>query len=466
VNTTSSISGSGSFWCSATTHETALVTTRQLHYIAGGDGLAAIYVKYDTGADSLFYIMQDHLGSLVGAINAESDHVYRQSFDAWGRERNYEDWTYTNVQDDFPFLRGYTGHEHLKWFGIINMNGRLYDPALCRFLSPDPFVQMPDNSQNFNRYSYCLNNPLIYSDPDGEWIHIVVGAAIGGVVNLTVKAIQGDIESWGDGIAAFGIGAVAGAVGAATGGAAFIAAGGGAAGAGGFLAGAVGGIAGSAYSMPIQSIGNSIFFGDPLMTGKEYLFGVGIGGLLGGTFNGGIALAKGKSFLTGVNKSLKFPVSAPTPKIQQVKLPKSEINTSGMKSQLKPMSNGVNPQGNTASNSGIHFFDKAKEAVQYSDGIPVKIVRDPNFRSNLISSTGINPGRNIHAHHVFPMEYAPQFQQAGINPNSYGAWWGTGHLSNASSYNQAWGNFFRNSPNATKSDILIEALRLKNLFGY
>lgn len=55
---------------------------------------------------------------------------------------------------------GYTGHEHLDEFGLINMNGRLYDPLLARFLSPDPYVQEMENPQNFNRYSYCLNNPL------------------------------------------------------------------------------------------------------------------------------------------------------------------------------------------------------------------------------------------------------------------------------------------------------------------
>ncbi len=66
---------------------------------------------------------------------------------------------------------GYGGHEYLKPFGLINMNARLYDPALGRFLSPDPYVQAPDYSQNFNRYSYCLNNPLKYSDPNGEnWL--------------------------------------------------------------------------------------------------------------------------------------------------------------------------------------------------------------------------------------------------------------------------------------------------------
>jgi hypothetical protein len=47
------------------------------------------------------------------------------------------------------------------------MNGRVYDSWLGRFLSPDPFVQSPGFSQSYNRYSYCLNNPLRYTDPSG-----------------------------------------------------------------------------------------------------------------------------------------------------------------------------------------------------------------------------------------------------------------------------------------------------------
>ncbi len=47
-------------------------------------------------------------------------------------------------------------------------NARLYDPALGRFLSPDPYVQMPDFSQNFNRYGYGLNNPPVYVDENGS----------------------------------------------------------------------------------------------------------------------------------------------------------------------------------------------------------------------------------------------------------------------------------------------------------
>ena len=64
--------------------------------------------------------------------------------------------------------RGYTGHEHLTDFALIDMNARLYDAALSRFLNPDPDIQWPDNPQNLNRYSYCLNNPLRYTDHTGR----------------------------------------------------------------------------------------------------------------------------------------------------------------------------------------------------------------------------------------------------------------------------------------------------------
>ena len=45
----------------------------------------------------------------------------------------------------------------------------LSDPALGRFLNPDPEVQLPDNTQSYNRYTYCLNNPLRYADPTGKY---------------------------------------------------------------------------------------------------------------------------------------------------------------------------------------------------------------------------------------------------------------------------------------------------------
>ncbi len=66
------------------------------------------------------------------------------------------------------FNRGYTGHEHIDAFGIINMNGRVYDPLTAMFFSPDPYLQAPGDWLNYNRYGYCMNNPFRYTDPSGN----------------------------------------------------------------------------------------------------------------------------------------------------------------------------------------------------------------------------------------------------------------------------------------------------------
>jgi len=96
----------------------------------------------------------------------------------------------------FLINRGFTMHEHLKEFNLINMlseakshseafagNGRVYDPITARFLSPDPVIQEPANTQNHNRYSYVLNNPLRYSDPSGYNFFDGVGNVLEGFIN-------------------------------------------------------------------------------------------------------------------------------------------------------------------------------------------------------------------------------------------------------------------------------------------
>ncbi|MBL8300633.1 MAG: hypothetical protein JNN30_20025, partial [Rhodanobacteraceae bacterium] len=63
--------------------------------------------------------------------------------------------------------QGFTGHEHLDSLGLIHMNGRVYDHQAGRFLSVDPMIQFPANSQSLNPYSYILNNPMAGTDPTG-----------------------------------------------------------------------------------------------------------------------------------------------------------------------------------------------------------------------------------------------------------------------------------------------------------
>ena len=148
------------------------VTTESYTWI-GGDAYSApaVSVKIGTGASKIYYLFRDYLGTITHVVekgNPTNNSEY--SFDAWGRRRKAANWNDYNLNGE-PALfaaRGFTGHEHLPEFGLINMNGRLYNPVLGRFLSPDNYVQAADFTQSYNRYSYALNNPLIYTDPTGN----------------------------------------------------------------------------------------------------------------------------------------------------------------------------------------------------------------------------------------------------------------------------------------------------------
>jgi RHS repeat-associated protein len=148
-------------------------TNREINYIFAPDGLAAIY-ENKNGVNKMYYISTDVQGSINMIVNTDGTIASDLSYDAWGRRRNPQDWTYNNITLSTITDRGYTMHEHMDNFNLINMNGRAYDAKLGQFLSPDPFVQSPTYTQSYNRYAYCLNNPLKYTDPSGylsyyEW---------------------------------------------------------------------------------------------------------------------------------------------------------------------------------------------------------------------------------------------------------------------------------------------------------
>ena len=162
-----------------------------------------VYVRDNNSDWALYDIVRDYQGSITHLVDdSDGTVVAEYSYDPWGRMRNPETLEiYTTVTAPELFLgRGYTGHEHLTWFGLINMNARLYDPALGRFLSPDPHVQAPDFSQNFNRYAYCLNNPLKYKDEDGKVFLFTLFNAIKDLfVNTFIKSWTQGINAWTDG---------------------------------------------------------------------------------------------------------------------------------------------------------------------------------------------------------------------------------------------------------------------------
>jgi len=218
---------------------------RQYHYIYGDNGVVALYVVdrfYDyssnggatdytitTIADSMYYIHTDHLGSYCAITDANKGVKQRNYFDPWGNFRlivrtgNGFSFSPDPPAQGIPTLnftltdRGFTGHEHYPYFKIINMNGRLYDPVIARFFSPDKFVANSSFTQDFNRYTYARNNPLMYTDPDGEFIvaALIIGAAINAVAyTASVAMSDGGFKNWNTGqfFLSMGIGAISGAI--------------------------------------------------------------------------------------------------------------------------------------------------------------------------------------------------------------------------------------------------------------
>ena len=121
------------------------------------------------------YWHQDHLGSLAATTDHVGNVTARYAYDPFGKRRfpngSYDangqvvvDW---NPSTNAGTARGFTGHEGLDDIGLVHMNGRLFDPTLGVFLQPDPLVVHPHNLQSYNRYGYCLNNPLTCTDPSG-----------------------------------------------------------------------------------------------------------------------------------------------------------------------------------------------------------------------------------------------------------------------------------------------------------
>jgi len=170
-------------------------TTKQIHYVRTADGPVAISTTTNTSAPVLTYLHKDHLGSVQTITNDSGVVTDQFSFDAWGRKRA-PDWTDTNTTMMSNYDRTYTGHEYLEEVALIHMNGRVYDPIVGRFLSPDAMAQAPLNPQNLNRYSYVLNNPLSYTDPSGLFFskvfkNLFKTAVIVAVAYFTNGAVMG-----------------------------------------------------------------------------------------------------------------------------------------------------------------------------------------------------------------------------------------------------------------------------------
>jgi RHS repeat-associated protein len=118
------------------------------------------------------YIHTDILGSTTLVTDGAESVLDLRQFDPYGLPT-------APFAENSP-VQGFTGHEHDLDLGLINMKGRLYDPELRRFTTPDPFVTEPLNPQGWNRYAYVMNNPLNRTDPSGFALEMDCTGCAGG----------------------------------------------------------------------------------------------------------------------------------------------------------------------------------------------------------------------------------------------------------------------------------------------
>jgi RHS repeat-associated protein len=129
-----------------------------------------IGVEIDRGssATEMSWMHADRLGSMIALSNESGALREKLEYDVWGKRRSKDDNVSTpDSLDGVTDNRGFTGHEMLDQLDLVHMNGRVYEPALGKFFSADPFVADPNNGQNYNRYSYVSNNPTNLTDPTG-----------------------------------------------------------------------------------------------------------------------------------------------------------------------------------------------------------------------------------------------------------------------------------------------------------
>jgi RHS repeat-associated protein len=147
-----------------------------LYHIYAGGKLVATFDKTKTNVFQYYH--PDDLTSTSIQTDTNGAPVQNYEYSAFGQSR------YTQNTNLFKVSRRYTGQILDDNTGLYYYNARYYDPMLGRFTQADSAIPNIFNPQSYNRYSYCVNNPLRYTDPTG---HDPAFSSVGMFQSLTVE---------------------------------------------------------------------------------------------------------------------------------------------------------------------------------------------------------------------------------------------------------------------------------------
>jgi RHS repeat-associated protein len=151
----------------------------------------------------------DHLGTPRVVSNDAGVQIATHAYYPFGAELNL------GLSEQPGELMKFTGHERDLLASNPNtldyMHARYYSPTAGRFLSVDPSMDLKKTIQSpqmWNRYSYVVNNPLRYTDPDGRDIYAQVQEVTGGndyahlptdyQYHVSLRIEPNDQQAWSD----------------------------------------------------------------------------------------------------------------------------------------------------------------------------------------------------------------------------------------------------------------------------
>jgi len=143
------------------------ISKTDILYTYGPTGISGFMVRTDNGA-WITYTYRKNLQGDITHILSGSTVVAEYVYDAWG---NHKIVTNTNGIADFNAVR-YRGYYFDTEIELYYLKSRYYDPETGRFISPDDISILNKAKyivNGLNLYSYCLNNPIKYTDKAGQW---------------------------------------------------------------------------------------------------------------------------------------------------------------------------------------------------------------------------------------------------------------------------------------------------------
>lgn len=158
---------------------------------------APIYFIYDSGGKlwglkytdgNTYFYVRNAQNDIIKIVDSNGTVVVEYAYDAWGNPMSVTGSMASTLGVDNPFR--YRGYYYDEETGLYYLNQRYYNPEWSRFVNADDVLGETGTLLTHNSYAYCANNPIMYADESGNFLNVLFGAVIGGVIGLVSNGLQ------------------------------------------------------------------------------------------------------------------------------------------------------------------------------------------------------------------------------------------------------------------------------------